>query len=163
MEPTPNVGQGPTQDEWSNLYHLQDCRDFKAYRQMLKELALRKLGGRCVRCGQRDVRALQFDHINGLVLGEARVSILRCCHEVLEGSTKYQLLCASCNWIKRAEEGEVRGYRAVRAALADERDVVERGQQEVERRRTQEQVRERFKVYTEDFEGLDVGRESDWT
>ena len=75
-----------------------------------REKAILKLGGVCVRCGFSDHRALQFDHVvavrgSGKAPQRQRGLILR---EILQGSTKYQLLCANCNWIKRAENHETR-------------------------------------------------------
>jgi|SRR5882762_199928 len=62
------------------------------------------LGGKCVRCFITTNRVLQFDHINGdgsiLDSYEPR-EILRQINQGL-----IQLLCANCNWIKRAENKE---------------------------------------------------------
>ncbi len=73
-------------------------------------------GGMCCKCGYSDARALQLDHINGSPVpnadrtraGEAGEKLYR---RILDGLTDrglYQLLCANCNWIKRAEAGECR-------------------------------------------------------
>src|SRR3990167_7080721 len=77
-----------------------------------REKAILKLGVVCVRCGFSDHRALQFDHVvavrgSGKAPQRQRGLILR---EILQGSTKYQLLCANCNWIKRAQNHD-RGER----------------------------------------------------
>jgi hypothetical protein len=69
------------------------------------------LGGKCRRCGFSDIRALQVDHVNGDGYGSQKHkgspshwnNVLR---EIKSGSTRYQLLCANCNWIKRNENGE---------------------------------------------------------
>ena len=72
------------------------------------------MGSCCAKCGFNDHRALQIDHINGdgkeerIKYGgrsrnkwyEAVVESLRNCEN------RYQLLCANCNWIKRAENCE---------------------------------------------------------
>lgn len=83
------------------------CSD---YYKLTRNKIIELLGRRCVRCSFDDIRALQIDHIAGggrqdriksgkkyyfLVLGS-----------VVEKENKYQLLCANCNWIKRAENGE---------------------------------------------------------
>jgi len=80
------------------------------YRNKKRQLVIDKLGGVCVICGFSDIRALQIDHINGgghkkKIEKDHQISLY---HEVLkdDGST-YQLLCANCNWIKRAENNEI--------------------------------------------------------
>ena len=70
------------------------------------------LGGECVRCGVRDLRCLQLDHINGE--GEKhdekyhdRALMYRYYLNHPEVVIKkYQILCANCNWIKRYENHE---------------------------------------------------------
>jgi len=61
-----------------------------------------------------DVRCLQIDHVNGHGHKDIReTSLCRTTYyrEVLkrikEGSKDYQLLCANCNWIKKAENQEL--------------------------------------------------------
>lgn len=80
--------------------------------------ALEALGGKCVRCGFSDARALQFDHVNGdgfrdyKKVNGRRVrrhrSLGTVYKQIAENAEpgRYQLLCANCNWIKRDEEGE---------------------------------------------------------
>jgi len=63
-------------------------------------------GNKCNRCGFDDYRALQIDHINGEGGIERRkTNGIPFLNRVLKelNSNKYQLLCANCNWIKRAE------------------------------------------------------------
>ena len=68
------------------------------------------MGGVCVRCGFADARALQVDHINGGGTEERRhLSQKKVYARVYAHPNEYQLLCANCNWIKRAEEGEAQG------------------------------------------------------
>ncbi len=66
----------------------------------------------CVRCGFTDIRALQIDHINGGGVQELKVvsSTDRVYRAILKNpdKTKYQILCANCNWIKRVENRECR-------------------------------------------------------
>ena len=65
----------------------------------------------CVKCGFSDMRALQIDHVHG---GGTQERLTRqhalVYSEILakpiEAHMKYQLLCANCNWIKRAEQKE---------------------------------------------------------
>lgn len=70
--------------------------------------ALAALGGKCVRCGFDDYRALQIDHKNGGGSLERRAGYqAKAILQVLRGEVeKFQLLCANCNWIKRFENGE---------------------------------------------------------
>jgi len=70
------------------------------------------LGGyHCVRCGNTDERVLQIDHIfgNGKEMPLTKSGII---DYYLENpgiaSDELQILCANCNWIKRAENREVR-------------------------------------------------------
>lgn len=91
------------------------CRTTVRYRRIRREI-LALLGDECKRCGFHDLRALQVDHINGggrKDMGWGGITYwTRVRNEVKaafdrgERSTKYQLLCANCNWIKRCERRE---------------------------------------------------------
>jgi len=88
-----------------------------------RRMCLRKLGDKCCRCGYRDLRALQFDHINGDgfkirktgpngkytpgLEWNKRIIAAYDCGALAE---RYQLLCANCNQIKRREQGETRQH-----------------------------------------------------
>jgi len=68
------------------------------------------LGGKCARCGFDDSRALQFDHVDGRgakhrreIVGRNSYTMSR---HVLKNPTRFQVLCANCNWIKREEKRE---------------------------------------------------------
>ena len=69
---------------------------------------------KCMRCGFSDIRALQIDHVNGggnlensrIGNGKVQRQILQMPQQ--EAYSKYQILCANCNWIKRSENGEVK-------------------------------------------------------
>jgi len=83
----------------------------------LREKAVAFLGGKCAnpKClvpnGCSDKRCLQVDHING-VWNEPRKVGCYLYEDILynpESKKIYQLLCANCNWIKRAEKNENRG------------------------------------------------------
>lgn len=73
------------------------------------------LGNECFKCGFKDSRALQIDHINGGGYTERKEynrnptkyykNIL---NSILNKENKYQLLCANCNWIKRFENNEIK-------------------------------------------------------
>jgi hypothetical protein len=78
----------------------------------LRDRALKLLGQKCawINCEWTDVRALQFDHINGGGHQERKLhSEGWVAARILEGSKDYQILCANHNWIKRTENKEV-GY-----------------------------------------------------
>lgn len=86
-------------------------------------LLLEKYGGEppsCARCGFADVRALTLDHVNGggsaerKALGNGAPFYRRLLREPRRRDL--QVLCMNCQWIKRAERGEVRGSGARRAA-----------------------------------------------
>jgi len=42
-----------------------DARWRRNHRKIIRKLALETLGGKCIKCGFSDSRALQVDHING--------------------------------------------------------------------------------------------------
>ncbi len=86
----------------------------REYQAKNRDQAIEALGGKCVRCGMSDSRCLQFDHINGggtqdnkNTSAYARYKFIK--ENVAEAKKKFQILCANCNWIKRSENGEVRG------------------------------------------------------
>lgn len=70
------------------------------------------LGFKCCRCGFDDIRALQIDHVNGdgsqhrAIPGNSISYFKGILKKVMEGSKDFQILCANCNWIKRAEKNE---------------------------------------------------------
>lgn len=83
-------------------------------RQRMKDEIYSLLGNACRRCGFRDPRALQIDHVNndGYVTRQREQSSYRRAKKILEelkaGITgRYQILCANCNWIKREMVREV--------------------------------------------------------
>ncbi len=84
-----------------------------------RDRAIQFLGGKCVRCGFSDHRALQIDHKKGRVKEPRQdMTCTKLYADVLINSHKYQILCANCNWIKRHEEREVPGPRT-RKVLED--------------------------------------------
>jgi len=71
------------------------------------------MGGKCVKCGFADERALQIDHIKGGGYKERQANPSKnfnmlAIRSVQKGEGKFQLLCANCNWIKRNENDENR-------------------------------------------------------
>jgi len=93
--------------EYRSIYHKRTRAERKA-----KLMSL--LGGAfCKKCGFTDIRALQYDHI----LGNGRKDKLKFKNHMDTFTTYYithpeeakkglQILCANCNWIKRAENKE---------------------------------------------------------
>jgi len=69
------------------------------------------LGGKCERCGITDFRVLQVDHVNGgghrEIVERLRGKYWKDYHDLIRADrSRYQLLCANCNWIKRHENNE---------------------------------------------------------
>jgi len=77
-------------------------------RPTLRRKILEKFGSACNRCGFSDSRALQIDHVEGGGAKEIRTTEAVTYYKrvLADTSGKYQLLCANCNWIKRAENRE---------------------------------------------------------
>ena len=107
-------------NEHSRVWYFanrEKCRE-KANRKRAeaKAAAFDKLGNLCANpscrhlnedgtLGCKDPRALQIDHILGG--GNKERKELKDCREIYrkvlaDNSGKYQLLCATCNWIKRS-------------------------------------------------------------
>ena len=103
------------QESRERVYARPDYRERKkVYAQRavkrLRERVYNLLGWECVRCGFDDPRALQLDHIDGGGCIEmAEIGTPGIQRRVLLFPEDYQILCANCNWIKRFENGEVRG------------------------------------------------------
>ena len=87
-------------------------KKYLAYRneknRELRQQGITKLGGKCIKCGFSDIRALQFDHINGGGKRELKRTgtMTRYIAVLKDNGTKYQLLCANCNWIKKYDNNE---------------------------------------------------------
>lgn len=82
------------------------------YRLKCKLDTYKALGNKCKKCGFKDIRALQIDHINSdgkaeRVTGGYRYQFYKKVLESVKRKEKrYQLLCANCNWIKRYTHNE---------------------------------------------------------
>jgi len=76
--------------------------------EKLKDAIFVLLGDHCAQCGFDDKRALQIDHIHGGGRKDrAKLSPFKYYEQVLrEGKSRYQILCANCNFIKRVENNE---------------------------------------------------------
>ena len=96
-----------------NLERYYKDINLRCKKSLLRLSIVNLLGGECVRCGQRDLRCLQLDHINGggnkdsknRYRGTQQLYRYYLKHP-LEAFKKYQILCANCNWIKRYENQE---------------------------------------------------------
>lgn len=100
---------------YHKAWYLKNYENNKAARRSaarkIRWDIIQALGGVCVKCGFKDWRALQVDHINAgggkdrreRKIGHTSWSLLK---DVKLHKEKYQLLCANCNWIKRYENGE---------------------------------------------------------
>ena len=78
----------------------------------LRDSVLKKFGEVCVKCGFSDKRALHIDHVNGNGAKDRRrfPCVKAYYRYLLSDGTKedYQVLCANCNMIKKAENHEYR-------------------------------------------------------
>lgn len=92
----------------------RDPNKVREYRYRVKDKLFDILGHKCVKCGFDDKRALQFDHKNGdgnidrKKLGGCDASYRYYVKHPEEAKEKLQVMCANCNWIKRAENFEHR-------------------------------------------------------
>jgi len=87
----------------------------RKYNAKLKKQVFEILGNKCVYCGCIDIRCLQIDHIQGngakdRAKGNISTTLfLKIIRNPEKSKREYQILCANCNWIKRAENGENKG------------------------------------------------------
>lgn len=98
---------------WRAANRLRTRAYVKTYADKLRNDLLRIMGNRCVRCDFDDPRALQIDHVYGggtydrkTQQNSSRRAFDKKIEEFKRG--ELQLLCANCNWIKRAENNETR-------------------------------------------------------
>lgn len=83
---------------------------FNLFKKKLSYIARRKqqvyklLGNKCKKCGIRDTRVLQIDHVNSDGYLERHLSRSQLYSRVLKEPKRYQLLCANCNWKKRPKD-----------------------------------------------------------
>lgn len=84
----------------------RDSGDYRKLREQIFDL----LGRQCRNCDFADVRALQFDHLNGDGAEHRKVrSGTANLKWILENLEQMQVLCCNCNWIKRVENNEIGG------------------------------------------------------
>jgi hypothetical protein len=103
------------------------CTNDKAYeiRRKARMAILESLGGKCVRCGFADWRALQVDHVNGDGAADRQKSRSpsHLAKLVRANPDRFQILCANCNSIKKIEQGEHRDRSTYTRAILTERVV----------------------------------------
>jgi len=95
--------------EYKKGYRARVKDVIAAERQNLKKEVMDKMGGKCVKCGFNDYRAVQIDHINGDGHADnvgGQKYYIRVLESFIKKEGKYQLLCANCNWIKRFQNNE---------------------------------------------------------
>lgn len=99
--------------EYQKQYYQRPEIKEKTRRSKARLAIINLLGAECVKCGYRDLRALQLDHINGDGCKDNKnrknsnyyTNLLKNPGEVF---LKYQILCANCNWVKRYENQEAK-------------------------------------------------------
>ena len=96
-------------DNWERIKEYRKIY-YKKYVKDARIKLLNFFGGKCVKCGFNDWRALQIDHKNGggckelKKYGSNSPAYIR---NIKINNQRYQLLCANCNWIKRYENNEL--------------------------------------------------------
>jgi len=93
---------------YSKTHRPQMRASLNKYHKRMRLDLLGFLGGVCVHCGFSDARALQIDHVNGGGTKQRKElgRDTKYSQYIREHTTEFQLLCANCNWIKRAENRE---------------------------------------------------------
>ena len=92
----------------------KDNSYFRMRAHRARKKVIEALGGKCVKCGFSDWRALQIDHINGGGHRELKILTRYKMYKLAAAfPKKYQLLCANCNWIKRYKNGEHKKWSEV--------------------------------------------------
>ena len=101
--------------EWANKHRQELSVYYKDYRRsvskLLKQQVVDWFGGKCMMCGyDKDIRALQIDHINGdghIQRKNSPMGNYTFYRHILKIKGKgFQLLCANCNQIKKFENNE---------------------------------------------------------
>lgn len=99
----------PSYRKWVREYYYKNQDKFlesaRVCNAKLRAEVVAHLGGKCVKCEHADPESLHVDHIYGSGNKERRaLGTRRLYKKVLSSTpgTEYQLLCAICNWKKRA-------------------------------------------------------------
>ena len=80
----------------------------KTYNKIWRVRTFEFLGGKCVRCGEKDWRVLQINHLNNDGSKERRLhGEAYTCKDIIENQRKdVELLCANCNIRYMYETGQ---------------------------------------------------------
>jgi len=103
--------------KYAEYYRRPEVRArYNREKKELRQTLMMALGTVCQKCGFKDSRALQFDHVHGngrktqrdKGLWKNRLRFYKYLIKNPEYTVnEIQLLCANCNWIKRYENNEV--------------------------------------------------------
>lgn len=88
------------------IVHPKIEENLTSYWKIRREV-INAYGGKCVKCGFNDIRALQLDHVDGNGTKHRKYVSVRMLMFWLKRNAfpkTFQLLCANCNSIKRFEE-----------------------------------------------------------
>ena len=108
-----NYPSGSNHKNWKGGFENKRKEWQKKYIRKLRRLVLKKLGGKCIKCGFSNYKALQVDHIKGGGCKERREKTFKgefnkyVLQSFIKKENKYQLLCANCNWIKKFNNKEL--------------------------------------------------------
>lgn len=86
-------------------------KSVKKYRERIRYEVIKKLGGKCNHCGYKEYpEILQIDHVNGGGTKELRKigtqGVRLKIYKDKNFEDEYQLLCPTCNWVKKLMRGE---------------------------------------------------------
>ena len=87
---------------WRKSHPEQWNKIFREYRYRIKHTAFLALGGKCVECGNTDMRVFQINHVNGGGSKEYRSRGVEPVYRdiILKNRrTDVNLMCANCNLI----------------------------------------------------------------
>lgn len=94
-----------------NHRHYREVREqYLAKHALLKKRAIDKLGGKCIKCGNVDIRVLQINHKNGCGT-RLRPNTRKLYLAIIHGTTDFSVLevrCANCNIIYEYERGRLK-------------------------------------------------------
>lgn len=98
-------------DYYENHLEIRKLQKLQTRRKLRMKIIV-LLGGKCIQCGESDVRCLQIDHINGGGGKERKsLSVWKYYQKVLESvkmnKREYQCLCANCNFKKRNAKNQL--------------------------------------------------------
>lgn len=112
----PKGSAGNLKPRWTKHgFYKKDLLPGSSPTRQLRWLAITKLGGKCS-CGNKDLRVLQINHINGNLRPDKNSSGIRCPKitrkqlvEIAKGNLTegINVLCANCNIIHEYERGNI--------------------------------------------------------